>query len=193
MQKVLEHQEHAQHAAGHGAKSAALLVAIMAAGLAVCEQQAKHADIKVEANAILATDAWSQYQAKSTRQLMSRDLSAVVGALGAGAADDPAFVQKRAALAKRFDDDAVQFQKDPKEGKDAIAARARSFEDVRDETLERAHTFDNAAAALELGIVLATASAITVSTMLIRFAMTMGCIGVILAILGWTVPSLGAF
>jgi hypothetical protein len=191
MQKALEHQEHAHHVAEHGGKTAALLVAILAAFLAVCEQQAKHADIKVEANAILATDSWNQYQAKSIRQLMSQDLSALTGALDPSA--DPAFAQKRAALVKRFDDDAAKFQKDPKEGKDAIALRARNYEEVRDEALERAHSFDNAAAALELGIVLATASAITVSTMLIRFAMLMGALGVVLAILGWTAPSLGAF
>ncbi len=191
MQKALEHQEHAQHAAGHGAKTAALLVAILAAMLAVCEQQAKHADIKVQANAVLAADAWNQYQAKSIRQLLSQDLSALTSALDPST--DPAFAQKRAALIKRFDEDAAKFQKDPKEGKDVIATRARGYEETRDETLERAHSFDNAAAALELGIVLATASAITVSTMLIRFAMLMGAAGVVLAVLGWTFPSLGAF
>jgi hypothetical protein len=191
MQKALEHQEHASHAAAHGGKTAALLVAILAAGLAVCEQQAKHADIKVEANAILATDSWNQYQAKSIRQLMSQDLSALTDAFDPSA--DPAFARKRAALVKRFDDDAAKFQKDPKEGKEVVASRAREYEGIRDEALERAHTFDNAAAALELGIVLATASAITVSTMLIRFSMLMGMLGAVLAVLGWTFPSLGAF
>ena len=191
MPKALEHVEHAQHAAGHGAKLAALLVAIMAALLAICQQQAKHAEIKVQASAILATDAWGQYQAKSTRQLMSQDLAQMLTVLDPST--DPAFAQRRAALIKRFEDDAARFQKDPKDGKEAIAARAAAFEHARDETLERAHTFDNAVAAFELGIVLATASAITSSTMLVRFAMCMGVVGIGLAILGWTFPELGAF
>jgi hypothetical protein len=191
MQKALEHQEHAHHVAEHGGKSAALLVAVLAAVLAVCEQQAKHADIKVDANAVLAADAWSQYQAKSTRQLLSLDLAATLAALDPPT--DPAYAQKRAALAKRFEDDATKFQKDPADGKEAIAVRAHRFEEVREESLERAHSFDNAAAALELGIVLATASAITASTMLIRFAMLMGVVGLVLGILGATWPSLGAF
>jgi len=191
MQKALEHQEHAHHAAEHGGKNAALLVAILAAGLAVCEQQAKHADIKVQANAVLAADAWSQYQAKSTRQLMSQDMAQMLTVLDPPT--DPAFTQKRDALSKRFNDDANRFARDPKDGKEAVAERAKEYEHVRDETLERAHSFDNAAAALELGIVLATASAITSSTMLIRFAMLMGAVGLTLAILGATFPEYGAF
>ena len=191
MNKALEHGEHAQHAAGHGAKLAALLVAVMAALLAICQQQAKHAEIKVEANAIQATDSWGQYQAKSTRQLLSQDLAQMIGALDSPS--DPAFAQRRASLIKRFEDDANRFQKDPKDGKDAISVRALAFERSRDEALERAHTFDNAVAAFELGIVLATASAITSSTMLVRFAMIMGILGIGLAVLGWTFPELGAF
>jgi hypothetical protein len=191
MQKALEHQEHAHHVAEHGGKNAALLVAILAACLAVCEQQAKHADIKVSNNAILAADAWSQYQAKSTRQLLSTDLAAVLAVLDPPS--DASFAEKRAALGRRLQDDAVKFQKDPGDGKEAIAARAHHLEEIREESLERAHSFDNAAAALELGIVLATASAITASTMLIRFAMLMGVVGLTLGILGATFPSLGAF
>jgi hypothetical protein len=124
-------------------------------------------------------------------QLMSQDLSAMLASLDPP--EDATFAQKREALSKRLSDDAARFQKDPNDGKDAIAVRARQFEMTREEALERAHTFDNAAAALELGIVLATASAITASTMLIRLSMMLGVAGVALAILGATYPSLGAF
>jgi tetraacyldisaccharide-1-P 4'-kinase len=191
MQKALEHQEHAQHAAEHGGKHAALIVAVLAALLAVTEQQAKHAEIKVEANAVLADDAWNQYQGKSTRQVMSTDLARMLGALDAPA--DPAMAERRRALAKSFDDDAARFQGDPKDGKNAIAERAKEFEETRDQALERSHSFDNAAAAFELGIVLATASAITSSRMLVRFSLIMGAIGFVLGVLGLVAPSLGAF
>lgn len=191
MLQSLEHQEHAQHAAAHGSTHAALLVAVLAALLAIAEQQAKHADIKVEENAILAADAWNQYQAKSTRQLMSTDMARIVQALGA--TDDPAFTARRNDLARQFNEDAAHFAKDPKDGKDVVSERAREFERTRSETLEKAHSFDNAAASLELGIVLATASAITASRMLIRFAMLMGLIGLTLGVLGLTHPEWGAF
>ncbi len=190
MENTLEQQEFARDAAERGNKHAALLVAFLAAILAICEQQAKHAEIKVQANAILATDAWNQYQAKSTRQLISQDLAAMVAALDSTA--DPAFAQKRAALSARFEADAVKFQKDPSDGKEAIAGRAHEFEALREEALERSHSFDNAAACLELGIVLATASAITTSRLLIRLAVLLGVGGVVLGILGATLPAWGA-
>jgi hypothetical protein len=41
--------------------------------------------------------------------------------------------------------------------------------------------------------VLATASAITVSKMLIRFSMLMGVVGLVFGVLALTFPSLGAF
>ncbi len=70
----LEHHEHAEHAAQHGAKGAALLVAVLAALLALVEVQGKHAEILVEENSISAADSWSQYQAKSIRQAVARDI-----------------------------------------------------------------------------------------------------------------------
>jgi hypothetical protein len=191
MHEVLEHQEHAHHAAEHGSKRAALLIAVLAALLAITEQQAKHAEIKVDANAIAAADAWDQYQAKSTRQLISDDLSHMLAVLDPD--NDPAFATRRAALVKNLTDDATRFAKDPKDGKEAIAVRAHEFEDLRGESLEMSHSFDNAAAAFELGIVLATASAITASRMLIRFALVMGAAGLVLAGLGLTFPQFGAF
>ena len=191
MQKALEHQEHAQHAAEHGGKHAALIVAVLAAFLALTEQQAKMAEIKVGANAVLAADAWNQYQGKSTRQLISQDLAQTLDTLDKPA--DPATADRRVAATKKMRDDVRRFQDDPNDVKDAIAANDKKFEAVRDEALERAHTFDKAAAAFELGIVLATASVITSSKMLVRFSLVMGAIGSVLGVLGIVDPALGAF
>ena len=88
MHQALEHQEHAQHSAAHGSKHAALIVAVLAALLAVTEQQARHAEIKVNTNSILAADSWDQYQGKSTRQQMSEDLARM--AIVMDPATDPA-------------------------------------------------------------------------------------------------------
>ena len=191
MEKALEHHEHAAHAAGHGAKHAALLVAILAACLAVSEQQAKLAEIKVSNSAVLAADAWGQYQGKSTRQVIAQDLAAVMDTLDKPA--DPALVEQRAKVAAKLREDAKRLQDDPKDGKEAISKRAREFEALRDESLERAHAFDKAAASLELGIVLATASAITASKMLIRLALALGVIGIALAVLGRVDPEMIPF
>ncbi len=187
----LEHAEHAEHAAGHGSKNAALLVAILAALLALTEVQAKHAEILVEESSIAAADSWTQYQAKSIRQAMARDLQRVASTLETPT--DPALAAKRQELLAALQADQTRYDNDPKDGKKAIARRAQAHEEDRDNTLERAHAFDNAAASLELGIVLATASAITASTMLIRIALGLGVTGVFLAGLALVHPSWGAF
>ena len=187
----LEHAEHAEHAAGHGAKSAALLVAVLAALLALTEVQAKHAEILVDESSIAAADSWSQYQAKSIRHAVARDLERLAATMEVPA--DPALATARRDLLHALQDDQLRYDNDPQNGKKAIARRAADHEAARDHTLERAHAFDNAAAALELGIVLATASPITASKMLIRIAMGLGVAGVVLAVMALVYPGVAAF
>jgi hypothetical protein len=181
-----EHAEHAEHAAEHGNKKAALLIAVLAAGLAICEQQAKHAEIAVEANAINAADTWNEYQAKSVRSAMAQDLERVAATLDTPAQPDKA--AQREDTLKRLRSDREHYDSDSKTGKEALANRARSFEEIRDHQVERSHTYDNAAAALELGIVLSTASVITNAKLLLYFAFLMGAIGVVLGIFGAVAP-----
>jgi hypothetical protein len=189
--QTLEHNEHAQHAAEHGGKRAALLIAVLAALLALVEVQAKHAEIFVDEDSVAAADSWSQYQAKSIRQAVARDLQRLAMTLDVPSQPDQA--AGRQALLKALQEDQEHYEKDPKDGKQIIARRAHGFEEARDHTLERAHAFDNAAAALELGIVLATASAITASAMLIRIALGLGVAGIVLGILGLVAPGWAAF
>ncbi|HSU06821.1 MAG TPA: DUF4337 family protein [Acetobacteraceae bacterium] len=187
--EVLEHQEHAEHAAGHGSKKAALLIAALAALLAICEQQAKHAEIAVQENAVLTADAWAQYQAKSIRATLAQDIAGLGATLDRPVQPDQ--IAMREGLIKQLQSDQVRYEKDAKDGKEAIAERAHVFDEVRQDARERTHTYDNAAAALQLGIVLATASVITMSKMLLRFAYALGGVGLVLAILGAVAPSLG--
>lgn len=191
MSKSLEHGEHAEHAAEHGSKRAALVIAVLAAFLAISEQQAKHAEIAVEENAILAADSWSEYQAKSIRAAMAQDLERVVTSLDTP--QQPEKAAQRADVLKQLRVDREHYEKDKETGKVAIAARARHYEALRQDSIERSHTFDNAAAALELGIVLATASVITGSAPLLGFACVMGSIGILLGILGFVAPGLLVF
>ena len=186
-----EHAEHAEHAAHSGNKTAALLIALLAAALAICEQQAKHAEIAVEANAILAADTWNEYQAKSVRSAMAQDLERVAATLDTPAQPDRS--AQREATLKQLHSDREHYDNDPKTGKAALAAQARGYEAIRDHAVERSHTYDNAAAALELGIVLSTASVITSAKLLLRLAFLMGAIGVALGIFGAVAPELVVF
>lgn len=187
--EALEHQEHAEHAAVHGSKRAALFIAVLAAGLAISEQQAKHAEIAVQENAILTSDAWAQYQAKSIRAVVAQDVARLGATLDRPV--QPDMIAMRDGFLRQLRDDQMHYEKDAQDGKEAIAERARGFDEIRKYELERDHTFDNAAAALELGIVLATASVITTSKHLLRFAFVLGGLGLVLGMLGWVAPSFG--
>ena len=188
--ETLEHQEHAEHAAVHGNKRAALLIAVLAASLAICEQQGKHAEIAVQEQAILTADAWAQYQAKSIRAAVAQDFERLVTTLDRPV--DADMIAARTGVLKQLKSDQVHYETDTKDGKEAIAARAQAFDAARQEALERNHSYDNSAAALELGIVLATASVITASKLLIRFAFVLGGVGIVLGVLGFVAPTLGA-
>lgn len=188
---IQEHAEHSEHAAHEGNKTAALLIAVLAAVLAICEQQAKRAEIAVEANAILAADTWSQYQAKSIRSAMARDLERVAGTLDPPA--DPARAALRDKTLAQLRSDREHYETDPENGKEVLAKHARAYEEKRDFSMERAHTYDNAAAALELGIVLSTASVITGARLLLRFAMLLGAAGAVLGVFGALAPELVVF
>ena len=206
MYKTLEHREHAEHLAeaehgrgkhphpeqaahSHSNRMAALLVAVLAAALAVTEQGAKQAEIRVQQNAIYATDAWAQYQAKSTRGTLSKDLGDLIGVMDTA---DPNLAARRTKLLARLNEDQERYEKDPKDGKAAIAERARAFEEQRDHSLEQTHAYHNGAAAFELGIVLATASAIIGARLLILMSLAVGVGGAVFAILGLVAPEMGA-
>lgn len=191
MEQQLEQHEHAGHAGEHGNKRAALLVAILAACLAVSEQGSKHAEIRVAENSIAAADAWTQYQGKSIRQALAHDLADLGATLDAP--QDAAGTSARRALLDRLAQEQAHYEHDPADGKQAISQRAHEFELARDAAEARTHTYDNAAAAFELGIVLTTVSVIATSDLLLLTAIGLGAIGVVLALLGLLAPAYGAF
>jgi hypothetical protein len=186
MSEALEHHEHATEAAEGGKRWSALLIAALAAGLALTEQGAEHAQTRLNLTSIAAADLWAQYQAKSIRANEARDLASLAGiAAPAGPARD--------AVVAALLHDADHFEKDSKAGKQAIAAQAHADEDARDAAHERLEAFDNASAALQLAIVLTTASVITGSMMLTGAGMLLGAIGLALGVLGMVRPEFAAW
>jgi hypothetical protein len=204
--RSLEHHEHAEHMAhsAHGdahaeehastgvgfAQWTALAVAFLAAGLAICEQGAKHAEIRVQQQAIDTADAWAQFQAKSTRGTLAKDIAMIVETMDVGT--DPAAIARRDSVIAKLRADQETYERDPKDGKDAIAHRAKHLEEEREHSLEQTHTYHNGSASYELGIVLATASAITRSKPLFFVALALGIGGIVFSLLGYAAPELGA-
>ena len=186
MGETMETHEHAEEAAHSGRRHTALLIAVLAAGLAFCEQGAQHADTRMSESSVAAADVWAEYQAKSTRANETKDLAQIVALLPASTAADAA------AIRDRFAADIARFENDPKTGKQALGEKAKRLEEARDAAHERLEAFDNAAAALQLGIVLTTASVITGSTMLVWGGALLGLAGAVLAILGLVAPAIAA-
>lgn len=178
------------HSGANPAQWTALLVAFLAAGLAIGEQGAKQAEIRVQQRAIDAADAWAQYQAKSTRGTIAKDVGAILSVLDVGS--DPAAVARRDALIAKLRAEQDAYEHDPKDGKEAISQRAHRFEHERDHSMEQTHAYHNGSAAYELGIVLATASAITRSKPLLYVALGLGLAGIVFSLLGYFAPQYGA-
>jgi len=177
MSESLEEHEKAAEAAEGGKRWSALLIAALAAGLAFAEQGAQKAQTSMSADAIAAADLWAQYQAKSIRANEAKDIAALAAvAVPAGQARDD--------LVNRLQADANRFETEKGVGKAAIAAAAKAHEDARDAAHEKLEAFHNASAALQLGIVLTTASVITGSTGLVVLGGLLGVAGVVLGLLG---------
>lgn len=186
MSESLEAHEHAEHAASHGKRGSALLIAVLAAGLAFTEQGAQHAQTNMSGHAIAAADLWAQYQAKSIRANEARDMAALAqAAVPEGAARD--------ALVARLQGDAARFESDGKTGKTAIADAAHAEEHGRDAAHEKLEAFDDAAAMLQLAIVLVTASVIAESAALVVLGALLGAAGGVVAVVGVVHPGLIAF
>jgi hypothetical protein len=179
---------------GHGSSSTkwvAVLIAALAACLAVAEMGGKSA----QTNAVIAdgdaANTWAFFQAKTLRMTTVRTAAELAEVIAA--AELPA--DKAQALAKRVEDwrkAANRYDSEPEtgEGRRELAARAKQAETRRDTALVAYHRFEYAAAALQLAIVLASASVVTGVLWLAGVSATLGLVGMILAALGWLTPAL---
>jgi hypothetical protein len=183
MSETMETHEHAEAAAESGRRGSAMLIAVVAAGLAFAEQGSQHAQTSMSANAVAAADLWAEYQAKSIRANQSKDLASMAAVLAPAGPD-------RDALVAKLRGDADHFEADKTSGKPAIAAHARAEEAARDAAHERLEAYENAAALLQLAIVLITASVIARSKLLLTGGFVIAVAGALAAILGLFRPDL---
>ncbi len=173
---------------------AAVVIAVIAALLAMCELGAQNSkDSMIDLN-IKASDAWNFYQAKNQRQtaykLAAEDLKrqladpAVAGAQRNAVEADVAKYEKTVA---RYED-----EPDPKapgdptkgEGKKQLSERAKHYEEARDQAQERIESFDFGQMLLQLAIVLGSVSILSTSRPLLVGAMALGAGGAVLVING---------
>jgi hypothetical protein len=189
-----EHAHHAHHAAGHHApsnKKIAILISILAALLAICEVGGKSAQTNALNANIEAANLWNFFQAKTIRMTVMRTAGEALEAEGF----EGAVPEKAERVAKRiasWKDTAARYDSEPStnEGRKELMARAKQAEAVRDKSLSAYHMFEYGSAALQLGIVLASAAVITEVALLAFMALGLGGVGVFFGLLGWFAPTL---
>ena len=187
----IEHAEHAQHASHGGNKKIALLISVLALFLAFSETLGKSAQTEALTLNIKASDTWNFFQAKTVRQTAIRTAAEGLSAQASGIAD-PA---TRAAVEKQIEawkNTVTRYDSDPKEkdGRKELRAQAEHYEHERDTAMARYHHYEIASAALQIGIVLASATIITGMLILAWLAGGLGVVGLIFIAIGLWAPNI---
>src|SRR5882762_9834491 len=156
--------------AGHGPsehggnKGVALLISVLALVLAFSETLGKGAQTAALAYNIEASNLWAFFQAKTIRQTVLRTAAEQMEVSNPGEA-----VKKQIA---KWKETADRYQSEPEtgEGRKELSARAKEAEKKRDTAMAAYHHYELASAAVQIAIVLASASIITSMVALVWLA-----------------------
>jgi len=174
---------------GHGAdqhggnKGVALIISVLALILAFAETLGKGAQTGALAYNIEASNLWAFFQAKTIRQTVLRTAAEEAEAAGASEA------QKKQAA--KWKDTAQRYQSEPEtgEGREQLAARAKVAEKKRDQSMAAYHHYEVASAAVQIAIVLASASIIAEIAALAWAGALLGVVGVVFCVIGFFFPT----
>jgi hypothetical protein len=166
-----------------GNKGVALLISILALVLAFSETLGKGAQTGALAMNIEASNLWAFFQAKTIRQTVLRTAAEELEVAAAGE-------NSRKQVAK-WRETAQRYQNEPEtgEGRDQLAARAKEAEKKRDRSMAAYHHYELASAAVQIAIVLASASIITAMSALVWIAGALGALGVVFCAIGFFIPT----
>ena len=146
------------------------VITVIAALLAVNTYIANGLSSEVLTNTIKANDTWNFYQSKSIKQTIAENARD-----DALARHDAKKVAELTARIERYESDPVRG-----EGKRELMARARSLESSRDEAKKHSPWLTFAGSALQLSIVLLSASILAVSMGMLYASIGVGLIGAVL-------------
>lgn len=176
-------------AAGHidpANKKIALLIAILALVLAFSETLGKAAQTAALSRNIEAANLWAFYQAKSIRlttlRTAAENLEVQVASNEGGAVK--AQIDAWRKTAARYDS-----EPETREGRKELAERAKEAEARRDHEMAAYHQYELASAAVQIGIVLASATIITGIGALAWLAGGLGVVGAIFCLVGFFMPT----
>jgi hypothetical protein len=171
-------------------KKVAMLIAVLALVLAIAETLGKGAQTAALSLNIEASNLWSFFQAKTIRSTVLRTAAEEHQAHLPGVANKKVVeaTEKQIAAWKKT---IARYDSEPEtnEGRKELAARAKAAELRRDTSLSAYHHFEVASAAVQIGIVLASATVITGAIWLTWIACGLGLIGLIFCAIGLLWPS----
>ncbi len=181
----LEHEEHGGGAlGGHDSRNRkiALVISVLALCLAFSETLGKSAQTAALNYQIEASNLWNFFQAKNIRRTATL-IAADVAKIEVATTTDEA---RKAALTKQLETwtkTAERYRSEPEadhgkgEGTAELSRRAQEMAHDRDLALNKYHYFEFASAALQIGIVLASAAVITSMVILVWLAGGLGVLG----------------
>ena len=172
------------HGADHGGnKGIALLISVLALVLAFSETLGKSAQTAGLAYNIEASNLWAFFQAKTIRQTVLRT-AAEQTAVSSSSEKSKKQVEKWVDTAKRY-----QSEPETNEGRDQLAARAKDAEKKRDRAMAAYHHYELASAAVQIAIVMASASIITSIAALAWIAGGLGVVAVAFCVIAAFFPT----
>jgi hypothetical protein len=177
----------AGHGHGHGEhggnKGIALLISVLALILAFAETLGKGAQTGALAYNVEASNLWAFFQAKTIRQTVLRTAAEEMEA------GSPSEGQKKQV--SKWKDTAQRYQSEPDtgEGREQLAARAKEAEKKRDRSMAAYHHYEVASAAVQIAIVLASASIIAEIIALAWVGAALGVVGVAFCLIGFFFPT----
>ena len=168
---------------GGGNKGIALLISVLALVLAFSETLGKSAQTAALAYNIEASNLWAFFQAKTIRQTVLRTAAEELET-----ASSSDLSKKQVA---KWRETAQRYQSEPEtnEGRDQLAARAKAAEKKRDISMAAYHHYELASAAVQIAIVLASASIIAEIIALAWIGGALGVIGIIFSVIGFFFPT----
>lgn len=143
------------------------VITVIAALLAINTYIANGISSGVLTNTIKANDTWNFYQAKSIKQTIAEN------------ARDEAEARRDQKKVAALTDKINRLESDPKsgEGKQELMAKARALEAARDEAKRHSPWLTFAGTALQLSIVLLSASILAVSMPMFWMSIVVGAVG----------------
>src|SRR5712672_960196 len=173
------------HVDGHGGnKGIALLISVLALVLAFSETLGKSAQTAALAQNIEASNLWAFFQAKTIRQTVLRTAAEEMDVAASNSESAKKQIAKWRETAQRY-----QSEPETNEGRDQLAARAKEAEKKRDRSMAAYHHYELASAAVQIAIVLASASIITSMVALVWIAGGLGVLGIAFCVIGFFFPT----